>query len=124
MSDTMTEPTTEEPCPPDEETPTPNPQTGGGTPTQQAVGDPVCAGPCRVNLCVPSSATATAGIPGTWTPSGSAVPILADIQSGHHPITASPLTAWTTGQYVQTTTPGTAGRIYWNGTAWVVGTAP
>lgn len=82
-----------------------------------------CAAPCRVSACRPSSATATAGIPGTWAPSGSAVPILGDIQSGHHPITASPTTAWTTGQYVQTATAGTGGRIHWSGTAWVVGPA-
>lgn len=83
-----------------------------------------CDAPCRETLCRPSSTGAAAGTPGTWTPSGSAVPVLADIQSGHHPITASPTTAWTTGQYAQTATPGASGRIYWNGTAWVVGAAP
>lgn len=39
-------------------------------------------------------------------------------------VTASPLTAWTTGQYVQTATIGTMGRATWTGTAWVGGVAP
>lgn len=68
---------------------------------------------------------ATAGIPGTWTPAGSQPPAsTADLISGvPNAVTASPATAWTTGQYVQTRTAGTTGRAYWNGTAWVAGTA-
>jgi hypothetical protein len=62
---------------------------------------------------------ATAGTPGTWTPAGSTPPatvaaLLAD------PVTASPATAWTTGQRVVC---GDAAPAYWNGTAWVAGTA-
>lgn len=66
---------------------------------------------------------ATAGTPGSFTPAGSTPPAdtAALIASS---ITASPNTAWTTGQYVQTATAGTTGRGYWNGTAWVAGTAP
>lgn len=64
--------------------------------------------------------TATAGIPGTWngTPPADNAALAA---SG---ITAVPGTAWTTGQYVQTATTGVGGRDYWDGTAWVAGTAP
>lgn len=64
---------------------------------------------------------ATAGIPGTWTPSGSTPPATVGDMGG---IVATPATAWTVGQYVQTQTVGAAGQTYWNGTAWVAGTAP
>lgn len=64
---------------------------------------------------------ATAGSPGTWTPAGSTPPASPASMSG---ITASPTTAWTTGQYVQTGTAGSAGQTHWNGTAWAAGTAP
>jgi hypothetical protein len=76
--------------------------------------------------CIPPLATsATSGIPGTWSPGGSTLPAsVAALQSASPAITASPTTAWTTGQYVQTATAGTGGRAYWNGTAWVAGTAP
>lgn len=74
---------------------------------------------------VPASG-ATAGIPGTWTPAGAEPP--ADLQSliNGNPVTvtASPATAWTTGQYVQTRTAGAAGRATWTGTTWVGGAAP
>ena len=63
---------------------------------------------------------ATAGIPGSWTPAGSTPP--ADVTSMGS-ITASPATAWTTGQYVQTGTPGVIGQTHWNGTAWAGGPA-
>lgn len=68
---------------------------------------------------------ATAGIPGTWTPAGSTPPAtVADLIAGTpNAVVASPVTAWTIGQYVQTATIGTTGRAYWNGTAWVAGTA-
>ncbi|MFI5840547.1 hypothetical protein ACIA8K_12645 [Catenuloplanes sp. NPDC051500] len=58
---------------------------------------------------------ATAGAPGTFTPSGSATPAnlaaMADVD-------ASPTTAWTSGQYVIL---GDASNAYWNGTAWAAG---
>ena len=75
--------------------------------------------------CVPPLSTgATAGTPGTWTPPGNTVPASpAALISASPPVTATPATAWTTGQYVQTQTAGTGGRAFWNGTAWVSGTA-
>ncbi|MET0464727.1 MAG: hypothetical protein ABW007_16315 [Chitinophagaceae bacterium] len=70
----------------------------------------------------PLATGATAGIPGTWTPGGSTPPsdVASLIASS---ITATPNTAWTTGQFVQTGTAGAPGQGYWNGTAWVAGTA-
>jgi hypothetical protein len=73
-------------------------------------------------LTVPASAPvpatgATAGTPGTFTPGGSATPAnLAALST----VTASPTTAWTTGQRVVL---GDASSAYWNGTTWVAGTA-
>ena len=69
---------------------------------------------------------ATAGIPGSWTPSGSTPPAsLTALQSGTPvPVTASPATAWTSGQFVQTRTAGAAGRATWTGSGWVGGAAP
>lgn len=69
---------------------------------------------------------ATAGIPGAWTPSGSAPPAsVAALQGGvPNAVTASPATAWTAGQFVQTATSGAAGRATWTGTGWVGGVAP
>lgn len=64
---------------------------------------------------------ATAGAPGSWTPAGSVPP--ANV-AGMGSITASPATAWTVGQYMQTATAGTSGQCYWNGTAWTAGKAP
>jgi hypothetical protein len=70
---------------------------------------------------VPKATGATAGIPGSWTPPGNRAPAdLADCTG----VVASPVTAWTTGQYVQTATIGLPGRVTWTGTAWVGGTAP
>lgn len=68
---------------------------------------------------------ATAGIPGTWTPTGATPPAtVADLIAGTpHVVTASPATAWTTGQYVQTQAAGTGGRGHWSGSAWVTGAA-
>lgn len=61
--------------------------------------------------------TATAGAPGTFA-AGTRVPSNFVDLTG---TTASPATAWTTGQHVilaDTT------HAYWNGSAWVVGNAP
>lgn len=71
------------------------------------------------------STGATAGTPGTWSPAGSTPPAsVANLIAGTpNPVTASPATAWTTGQYVQTGTAGTPGQAHWSGTAWVAGTA-
>jgi hypothetical protein len=72
----------------------------------------------------PTSATgaitatgANAGIPGFFTPAGANVPANLAALTG---LTASPATAWTTGQYVIT-----ADRLgsHWSGSAWVAGIA-
>jgi len=61
---------------------------------------------------------ATAGSPGSFTPSGSDVPAdFAALSS----CTASPSTAWLPGEHVVL---GDASQAYWNGTSWVVGSAP
>lgn len=76
----------------------------------------------------PVAATgATAGVAplgGSWTPAGSTPPAsVAALIAAAPPITATPNTAWTTGQYVQTLTAGSAGQAHWSGTAWVAGVA-
>lgn len=69
---------------------------------------------------------ATAGTPGTWTPAGRLPAPSPAMLAANNPVkvTASPATAWTTGQYVQTQTAGVGGRASWSGTAWVSGAAP
>ena len=68
---------------------------------------------------------ASAGTPGAFTPTGSTLPAspAALIAGTPNVVTASPATAWTTGQYVQTATSGTGGRAHWNGTSWATGAA-
>lgn len=61
---------------------------------------------------------ATAGTPGTFTPAGATPP--ANL-AGLAGVTASPSTAWTTGQYVVL---GDASHAHWDGTAWAAGDAP
>lgn len=62
---------------------------------------------------------ATAGSPGTYTPAQSYGPEnLAELQASG--ITASPNTAWTTGQYV---TLRDGSLAHWDGAAWVAGAA-
>jgi hypothetical protein len=65
---------------------------------------------------------ATAGTPGTWTPSGADPPAtVADLIAGvPNTVTASPASAWTTGQYVETADLADA---HWSGSAWVAGPA-
>jgi hypothetical protein len=60
---------------------------------------------------------ATAGSPGTFTPSGAGAPANLAAMSG---IVATPSTAWTTGQSVVL---GDASHCHWNATAWVTGLA-
>jgi hypothetical protein len=66
------------------------------------------------------AATGATGItsPGTFTPPGAMAPPNLAAMSG---VTASPATAWTTGQYVVL---GDGSQAHWNGTAWVAGVAP
>ena len=64
---------------------------------------------------------AIAGKPGSWTPAGAMPPAtVAAIGSA----VASPASAWTKGQYVQTDTPGAAGKAHWGGSSWVAGVTP
>lgn len=64
----------------------------------------------------PVTATgATAGTPGTWTPSGATAP------AAPTGITASPATAWTTGEHVILSG---GGHTHWDGAAWAGGDAP
>jgi hypothetical protein len=74
-------------------------------------------------LYLSPSTGATAGTPGTWTPANTKAPasVEALIAGSPNAVTASPGTAWTTGQYVQTRTAGVGGRANWSGTAWVAG---
>jgi hypothetical protein len=76
-------------------------------------------------LAVTAADGATAGAPGLWTPQGSNPPanVAALIAGTPNVVVASPTTAWTTGQYVQTGTSGAAGEAHWDGAAWVAGKA-
>lgn len=60
----------------------------------------------------PTATGATAGTPGTWTPAGAAAP------AAPTGITASPTTAWTTGQHVVLSG---GGHTHWDGAAWAAG---
>ncbi|MFE3589405.1 hypothetical protein ACFXOY_18010 [Streptomyces niveus] len=65
----------------------------------------------------PTATGATAGTPGVFTPSGSAAPYdLADLAL----VTASPATAWTTGQHVVL---GDGSSASWDGDSWAEGAA-
>jgi hypothetical protein len=66
------------------------------------------------------AATGATGVtsPGTFTPPGAMAPANLAAMTG---ITASPATAWTTGQYVKL---GDGSTAYWDGAAWVAGIAP
>jgi hypothetical protein len=65
---------------------------------------------------------ATAGTPGAWSPAPAYGPATFTLLTGAAPaITASPNTAWTTGQYV-VLEDGTF--AHWNGTAWTAGKKP
>ena len=68
---------------------------------------------------------ATAGTPGSWTPTGATPPAtVADLIAGvPETVVASPATAWTTGQFVQTGTAGAPGQAHWSGSAWVAAPA-
>ena len=83
------------------------------------VGDPVLtfdgapAGP------IPATG-ATAGTPGSFTPSGATVPAdLAALQGATPAVVAAPTTAWTTGQSVNLGT----GSAHWTGSAYAAGLA-
>jgi hypothetical protein len=90
------------------------------------LGYPDITGSDGTPLRPPSGGTpatgATAGTPGTWTPSGSTPPANAAGATSAG-VVASPATAWTTGQYVQGSTAGSAGEMHWSSSAWVAGRA-
>jgi hypothetical protein len=89
--------------------------------TWPLAGDPT---PVWPTAAVPATG-ATAGTPGVWTPASSTPPTsVANLISGTPTsITATPATAWTAGQYVQTGTAGLPGQAHWDGTAWVAAPA-
>ncbi|MCJ0870257.1 hypothetical protein [Streptomyces sp. AP-93] len=60
---------------------------------------------------------ATAGTPGSFTPSGASAPAKFATLTG---VTASPATAWTTGQHVVL---GDGSKAKWTGSAWAAGIA-
>jgi len=60
---------------------------------------------------------ATAGTPGTYTPTNSYGP---EDLAGMTGVTASPNTAWTTGQHVRTRD---GSPVHWSGSAWAAGPA-
>lgn len=66
----------------------------------------------------PAATAANAGSPGTYDPSGAALPANLAAMTG---ITAVPATAWTSGQHVFM---GDGNKAYWNATAWTAGEAP
>ena len=76
------------------------------------------------NIADVAATGATAGTPGTWTPAGANVIPASASAATSAGIVASPATAWTVDQYMQGTTAGAAGQMYWNGTAWAGGKAP
>ena len=61
---------------------------------------------------------ATAGSPGSFTPSGATTPANQAAMAG---ITANPATAWTAGQHVVL---GDASHTFWDSDTWEVGEAP
>ena len=86
-----------------------------GSFSEQSVSLPVEGQPVPLTAG-PSVATgASAGTPGSWTPAGSIPPANLAATST---VTASPTTAWTTGQYVAL---GDASHAHWSGTAWAAG---
>lgn len=90
--------------------------TGAGTAAQQTARPPQRADHENGGWDAPSTG-ATAGAPGTWTPAGSAPPRSLAETAG---VTASPATAWTTGQHVVLSDEDDS-HVSWNGTAWVAG---
>ena len=86
--------------------------------TYVAPPEPSCGGG---PLVIPKATGATAGTPGTWTPSGADQPnSLTLLQNATPAVVASPVTAWTAGQYVVLDDNSQA---HWTGTAWASGKA-
>lgn len=71
----------------------------------------------RSSMVAATGASATS-TPGSFTPAGAMAPTnLAGLSA----VTATPSSAWTTGQYVRL---GDGSSAFWNGTAWQSGIAP
>lgn len=70
-----------------------------------------------------AATSANSGTPGTWSPVGATPPANAAAATAAGD-TANPTSAWLTGQYVQGSTAGSGGEMYWNGTAWTAGRKP
>lgn len=70
---------------------------------------------CNCVASGPPATSASSGTPGTWSPVDSYPPADLDALQASS-ITATPTTAWTTGQYVVL---GDGSRAKWSGTAWV-----
>jgi hypothetical protein len=83
-----------------------------GTASMPCIGKPLIS----KGVMAAAATGATAGTPGTWTPGGSRPPNNMTEMSA---VTASPATAWTTGQYVK----ALGEEYYWNGTDWALGRA-
>lgn len=77
---------------------------------------PPTIGDCGAQPLGTEATGATAGTPGELTPTNSYAETLADMGT----VTASPNTAWTTGQYV---TLGDGTKAHWDGSAWAAGAA-
>lgn len=97
-----------------------------GSPGEPASFDVVIAVQGAPTFSTAAGAAATganAGTPGTWVPVGATPPANAAAATSGG-VTAVPSTSWTTGQYVQGSTAGSGGEMYWNGTAWTAGRKP
>jgi hypothetical protein len=80
---------------------------------------PPADGGCVTIASGPAATGATAGSPATITPADSYPPeTLTELQAGS--VVASPLTAWTTGQYLVL---GDDSEAHWDGDSWVAGRA-
>ena len=97
--------------------PTPGWSNGNTTPIVFAQSPPVDMSIPGWSNNGPASTGATAGIPGAWTPANSDPP---NKFTSMNTITASPATAWTTGQYVLL---GDGTFAHWGGAAWTSGKA-
>jgi hypothetical protein len=71
---------------------------------------------------VVKSTSGAAGTPGAWSAAGSVPPADAG-EAAYNAVTASPTSAWTTGQYTQGRNPAAAGQMHWTGSAWAAGKA-
>jgi hypothetical protein len=75
---------------------------------------------CTATPSGPKSTSATAGTPGTYSPVDSYPPTNFTALATW-PLTASPATNWTAGQYIVLDDDT---KAHWNGTAWVAGIHP